>query len=1365
LIADGSFRFSELTSISIPDSVTSIGDYAFSGCSKLTSINIPNSVTSIGNNALNGCSGLTSINIPNSVTSIGDSVFSGCSGLTSIYIPDSVTSIGNNALHGCSGLTSINIPNSVTSIGDSAFWGCSGLTSINIPDSVTSIGNYAFEYCSKLTSINIPNSVTFIRYSAFDGCIELTSVSLDSNYSVGVFRSVFPSSQITDIVIGSNVTSIGDYAFSGCSGLTSINIPNSVTSIGDSAFEYCSKLTSINIPNSVTSIGDYAFHGCIELTSVSLDSDFSVGKFKSVFPSSQITDIVIGSNVTSIGDYAFDGCSELTSVNIPGSVTSIGNNAFSGCNSLQFDCDDGACYLGNENNEWYAVIKTNSSSATSITINSDTVVIACGAFKNCSELASIDIPSSVTFIGSYAFESCTKLKNVSIPDSVVSIEWDAFRGCTSLTNLTIGDGVTSIGQSAFSSFTNLEYVHIGNNVTSIEEYAFENCTSLTSIIIPNNVKTIGPYSFSSCVNLRNVSIGASTKTRSADSSNEMISIGNNAFSSCVSLTHLSIGDEVISIGDSAFSSCSNLLSVVIPKDLKSIGYNAFYGCQSLSGFYAEEGNTYYSSLDGVLFDAERHSLIQYPAAKNESSYTIPANVAAINESAFYRCNTLSAIAIPRTVALIGENAFSECENLSSIFFQGSKVDCSSMIFTSSLIDVCVSPDYKSTTTFCGAEVTSSTDTCQKYRSLFNLCDEGNFVAGEFVKERRNDVKEWESSSSGCVKKVCFDKIGKDTLLQCDDRECYQGVCNKNDGTCNYTKIEGCPPSNESDARASDRFVSLQSSNDDNGASKTDLTFVYAGVIPAGVIALLIIVLFATPLRGKIFRACRSKESESLESGRDDVLHNDEMTKELTMTMNGEVVSLTLEKSIGRGSFGTVWLAKHGDDLTLAVKEMQRQIDGDDSEFEKELDIMSELHSDYIVRVYGSLVTEKLFYIAMEYIPLGSLSSAYKEYMLSPFMRCRLMLDVARGMEYLHDHGIIHRDLKPGNVLVSSLDPESEVLCKITDFGESRQGLEDTETMTMTCGIGSPYYMAPEMLRGDKKYTRAVDVFSFSILCVEVWNEKLPYSETQFQTPYAFMTSVLNGNRPEIVDGCPKGLTKLITKCWATERQERPSFTVIVEKLERIVKSVAKDKEDDVKPRGSIETKGVNGETQTEKPEDTRGKKPNGKEGKKTKAKSRKVSSDNVVFAESYVGVVPPSENTMEDEEKEHHHKSAKDDQFDETFVVPLDDFGTHHPEESVVSDTRSDGETQAEKPEDARGKKLSHKKSNGKEGKKAKAESHKISSDNVVFAESYVGVVASSEDTVKKEKKKMKKSHHKGSKGDHQFDETVVVPLDDFITY
>ena len=237
----------EITNLIIPNSATSIGNYAFEGCSGLTSVTIPNSVTSIGNYAFEGCSGLTSVTIPNSVTSIGDGAFMNCSGLTSVTIPNSVTSIGNYAFSYCSGLTSVTISNSVTSIGNYAFQYCSGLTSVTIPNSVTSIGWGAFSGCKGLTSVTIPNSVTSIRFNAFDGCSGLTSVTIPNS-----------------------VTSIGAEAFRGCSGLTSVTIPNSVTNIANSAFQYCSGLTSVTIGSGVTNIGYNAFDGVDIPTVISL---------------------------------------------------------------------------------------------------------------------------------------------------------------------------------------------------------------------------------------------------------------------------------------------------------------------------------------------------------------------------------------------------------------------------------------------------------------------------------------------------------------------------------------------------------------------------------------------------------------------------------------------------------------------------------------------------------------------------------------------------------------------------------------------------------------------------------------------------------------------------------------------------------------------------------------------------------------------------------------------------------------------------------------------------------------------------------------------------------------------------------------
>ena len=281
-----------------------IGDYAFKNCSDLTSLTLPSSVTRIGDYAFYNCSGLTSLTLPSSVTRIGDYAFYNCSGLTSLTLPSSVTSIGEFAFRYCSGLTSLTIPSGVTSIGMSAFEYCSSLTSLTLPSSVNEIGIYAFHGCSGLTSLTLPSSVTSsIRDYIFDGLKEC-NYFIDSDLEtylahthdwkyipVDEIKYYHNGQELTKLEIPSGVDKIGSYSFYKGVNLTSLTIPSSVTSIDRSAFEGCSGLTSLTLPSSVTSIDRSAFEGCSGLTSLTLPS-----------------------SVTSIDRSAFEGCSGLTSI-------------------------------------------------------------------------------------------------------------------------------------------------------------------------------------------------------------------------------------------------------------------------------------------------------------------------------------------------------------------------------------------------------------------------------------------------------------------------------------------------------------------------------------------------------------------------------------------------------------------------------------------------------------------------------------------------------------------------------------------------------------------------------------------------------------------------------------------------------------------------------------------------------------------------------------------------------------------------------------------------------------------------------------------------------------------------------------------
>ena len=241
-----------------------------------------------------------------------------------------------------------------------------------------------------------------------------------------------------------------------------------------------------------------------------------------------------------------------------------------------------------------------------------------------------NVTYSVTSIGDSAFYGCSDLTSISIPNSVTSIGSSAFRECSGLTSVSIPNSVTSIGNIAFSDCRGLTSVALPNSVTSIGYSAFYHCSGLTSITIPNNVT----------------------------------SIASNTFSGCSSLTSVSIPNGVTSIGGYAFSSCRSLTSVTIPNSVGNIGYAVFNNCSSLNAINVASGNGYFSSIDGVLYDRPRETLIQCPAAK--TSLTIPNSVTTIGERAFIYCRDLTSVTLPNSVTSIGRSAFYGCSGLTSI---------------------------------------------------------------------------------------------------------------------------------------------------------------------------------------------------------------------------------------------------------------------------------------------------------------------------------------------------------------------------------------------------------------------------------------------------------------------------------------------------------------------------------------------------------------------------------------------------------------------------------------------------------------------------------------------------------------------------
>ena len=501
------YQNSNVKKVVIEKGVTSIGNYAFSGCLGLKSITIPDGITSIGNHAFDSCINLRSITLPDSITSIGMWAFYNCWNVSSIIIPDGVTSIEDFTFNSCISLTSITIPNSVTNIKSSAFHNCADLTSITIPDSVTSIGYAAFSNCDSLQTISL-GCGSALKKSDFGDQANLVSYTNQHLLTKTEAKA-------------KTCTEDGNKEYWTCEHcgkyfLSDDTNPETAKAVEQSEFiiPASHKLTKVEAKDATcTEDGNKAYWTCEHCGKYFLSDDSNPETAKAVEQSETVIPALKHKNATTRGA-------------VKPTKTAPGYSGDRYCPDCDKVVEKGYTYWIEDNLTWKLYEDG--------TLN----ISGTGAMKDYN---ADDNPSP-------AYNN-SKVKKIVIEKGVTSVGDYAFRSCNNLTSIMISNSVTSIGNSAFFYCTSLTSVTIPDNVTSIENYAFA-YTGLKSITIPDSVTNIGNYAFAGCKDLTSITIPDS-----------VTSIGNSAFVGCKNLTSITIPDSVTSIGESTFKYCSNLKTI------------------------------------------------------------------------------------------------------------------------------------------------------------------------------------------------------------------------------------------------------------------------------------------------------------------------------------------------------------------------------------------------------------------------------------------------------------------------------------------------------------------------------------------------------------------------------------------------------------------------------------------------------------------------------------------------------------------------------------------------------------------------------------------------------------------------------------
>ena len=613
IIPSHAFKYAGFSgTLTLPSSLTEIGEWAFDGCSGFTGdLTLPNSVTAIGDGAFHGCSGFIGVlNIGESVATIGGQAFSQCSGITEVHynatncadasyyvfdysgetlvIGDNVERIPAYMFGGAMFAGELVIPSSVTSIGNYAFSECSGFTGeLIIPTSVTEMGNNVFYNCSGFTgALNIPEAWTEIKEGTFYGCSGFTG-TLD---------------------IPTSVTSIGASAFQFCSGFTgTLDIPASVTSIGAYAFNYCTGFTgTLVIPENVTEMGEQVFGYCSGITEVHYNATNCSDPTWSPFRYCGGT-LVIGNNVERIPHVMFNDAYFTGSLVIPNSVTSIGSYAFWNCNGFT-----GTLTIPNSVTEIGEDAFNNCSGFTGALVIPNSVTnISWRTFTDCSGFdGGLVIPNSVTEIGGNAFDNCSGfIGDLILPDSLTYIGESAFKNCSGFTgDLIIPNTVTSLNQSAFENCSGFNGSLVLNNTMDyISGYVFKNCSGFTGdLVIPASVIGIGPGAF------ENTGFDGNLVFLNPETL-----IGSYAFKGCSGFTgELALPTSLNSVDYEAFRDCSGFTSLTM--SLTWISDHAFDGCTGLTQIHSNSEEPPY--LNWGVFDNVDKTIPVYVPCGSQQAY-------------------------------------------------------------------------------------------------------------------------------------------------------------------------------------------------------------------------------------------------------------------------------------------------------------------------------------------------------------------------------------------------------------------------------------------------------------------------------------------------------------------------------------------------------------------------------------------------------------------------------------------------------------------------------------------------------------------------------------------------------------------------